>query len=795
MLAARRQATERLFNKPFAAVSDMRMSQNHFDPNIERPDAEGLDPVCHMTVPLRSPKGGSHEFLGTVYVFCNPRCRDKFAADPERYLYAQAPSLARPDTRWVCPMCPEVNEAAPVPCPKCGMALDPTDLDVTAPPAEENPELEQMKRRFYRALGLALPVVALEMGGMLFLQHQTPRWSQGLQGLLASLTLWQGRELWRRGLVSFKDLRLNMFSLVTLGVFAAYVFSLLRFVQTLRAAHTVGVYFETAASITVLLLLGQVLELGARQKTMQAMRALVSLLPQTARRVFPSGEERDVPLSELYPGHRIRVLPYQKVAADGVLQEGQGELDETLLTGESRPVPKQVGDTVIGGAQNGPTPIVVRLTAVGADSFVGQIVQAVQKAQRSRAPVLRLVDQVSAWFVPVVVAVSVLTFGAWLLFAGFDKLPMAVLTSVSVLIVACPCALGLATPMSLQVASMRGALMGLLFREAAALERLALVNTVVFDKTGTLTLGKPVVAALLPAEGFTEEQLLAAATALEQGSEHSLARAVVEHAKAQRLTVAVAQQIVVCPGRGLTGLTEQGPAVVGNAALLAEQGVCVPPDWLGPLALLEQEGQTVIQVAVAGVWRGAIAVHDPLRTEAKAAVDELAALGLQVIMATGDNVRTAQAVAKNLQLGGVYAELTPDAKADLLRSLRQGGRVVAMVGDGINDAQALAHADVGVAMADGTDLARQSAALTLCKSDLRLLKTAVLLSQKTRRNIAQNLWLAFGYNVLAVPVAAGVLYPWLGLALSPMIASGAMSLSSLSVIANALRLRAVELTG
>lgn len=759
-------------------------------------DAEfAIDPICKMKVDPRAPKGGSYDFLGTTYFFCNPRCRDKFAGDPERYLYAQKPTTPPVAARWLCPMCPEVSEEKPVPCPKCGMALEPDQLAMS--PSEESPhsELAQMTWRLKLSSLLTVPVFALEMGGML-LGHHGSTWIVLSEALLTTLVLLACTELWRRGYRSFRDFRLNMFSLITLGVATAYSYSVVRLLQFAiggLVGHPPAVYFESAAMISTLVLLGQVLELRARHKTGEALRALLTLLPATARRVLPSGEERDVPLGELYPGHRVRVLPGQRVCADGVILDGQSSLDESLLTGESMPVPKTVGERVVGGSVNGTGTLLIRLTDVGSDTMVGQIVQAVRRAQRSRAPIERVVDKASAVFVPTVVAAAVITLITWLGIGGVSKLPLAVVSAVSVLIIACPCALGLATPMSILVGSGRGATEGVLFRDAEALERLAVVGTVVLDKTGTLTIGKPSVAALLPRDGVSEETLLSVAASVEQGSEHPLSSAIVGAAKSRQLAFATATTVEALPGRGLRGLTTNGKVVVGTLALLAEEQIAVPHDVLGEILLLQQEGQTVMQVALDGEWLGAIAVHDQLRAGVGETVSKLRKLGLSLVLATGDNEQTAHAIAHRLGISEVHAALKPHDKAALVKTLRSRGQGVAMVGDGINDAEALASADVGVAMGSGTDVAIKSAAVTLLHGELLALLKAMKLSKHIRRNIRQNLWFAFGYNLLAVPIAAGVLYPLVGVLLSPMLASAAMSLSSVSVISNALRLKNVSL--
>ncbi|MFO0575982.1 MAG: heavy metal translocating P-type ATPase [Polyangia bacterium] len=777
-----------------------------------------IDPICKMKVNPAAPKGGSFEFQGTTYYFCNPKCNTRFAADPERYLAPEwkgTKGMAAPaatDARYVCPMDPEIDEAQPGDCRICGMALEPdrplaagaTD-DAAGPQGAQDPELRAMTRRFVAAAALALPVLLLAMGPMLLGRHPGGLASALAQAGLTTLVLVAGLPLWQRGVRSFVARRLNMFSLITLGVLAAYGYStaalLARLAGRSLAAHGDGLYFESAAVITALVLLGQVLELRARHRTGEALRGLLRLVPRTARRLFPDGTERDVPIAEIFPGHRVRVLPGQQVPADGVVLEGRSSVDESLLSGESLPVEKAAGARVAAGTVNGAGTLVCRVTGAGETTLLSQIVRLVSAAQRSRAPVQRVADQVAAYFVPAVLAVALVALVAWLVAGGPAALSVAVTRAVAVLIIACPCALGLATPMSILVATGRGAQAGILLRSAEALERLARVDTLVLDKTGTLTAGRPELLALRPADGVTEDELLRTAASLEQGSEHPLAGAILAAARTRGLPLTAVLEAHAEAGRGLHGQLRDGEGqgsrdvVLGTAELCAEHGAVVPPAAEAELAGWQAAGRTVVHVAVGGAWRGALAVADPIRETTAPALRELEAEGLRLLVASGDSPEVALGVARTLGLaeGAVHARLLPGDKADLVRRLREEGRIVAMAGDGVNDAPALALADVGVAMATGTDLANQSAGLTLLGGDLRGLVRARRLSRATLRNIRQNLAFAFLYNALGVPVAAGLLYPLTGWQLSPMLASAAMSLSSVCVISNALRLRRVAL--
>jgi Cu+-exporting ATPase len=704
-------------------------------------------------------------------------------------------------TLWTCPMHPEIVRDAPGTCPICGMALEPRTAAAEEPP---NPELLDMTRRFRVCAVLTAPLLLLGMSGMLpgggaaaALRHAEGVWPEAL--LATPVVLWGGWPFLVRAWRSVALRSLNMFTLIGLGVAVAYLYSLAAtlfpgfFPDSFRDhAGRVGVYYEPAAVIVTLVLLGQVLELRARSRTGAAIRALLKLAPATARRVSASGAETDVPLSEVRVGDRLRVRPGEKVPVDGRVEEGQSAVDESMVTGEPIPVGKGPGDRVIGATINGTGTFLMRAEKVGADTLLARIVQMVAEAQRSRAPIQRLADRVSAWFVPAVVGVAVLTFVAWGLLGPAPRFAYAIVNAVAVLIIACPCALGLATPMSIMVAAGKGATMGVLFRDAEAIEKLREVGTLVVDKTGTLTEGRPRLTAVRPAEGFTEEGLLRLAASLELGSEHPLASAVVEGARERNLALAAASDFSSRTGKGVTGRVEGKDVAVGNAALFRELGIDAAP--LEPEAEKRRaDGETILFVAAGGRPAGLLAVSDPVKTTSREAIDGLHRESLSVLMLTGDNRRTAEAVARRLGIDEVAAEVLPEQKAETVRRLQESGRVVAMAGDGINDAPALARADVGIAMGTGTDVAMQSAGVTLVKGDLRGILRARRLSAATMRNIRQNLFFALVYNAVGVPIAAGLLYPAFGLLLSPMIAAAAMSFSSVSVIANALRLRSARL--
>jgi Cu+-exporting ATPase len=770
-------------------------------PHLDAP--QPVDPVCGMKVDPQAPKGGTSEYQGQTFHFCNPKCREKFRSDPLKYLAlkSEPPPAPLPGTAYTCPMHPEVVQDHPGSCPKCGMALEP--LTVMAGEAED-PELIRMTRRFWVSLALSVPVVFLGMSEMLpgqpvqrVLSPGALAWAQLV--LASPVVLWGGWPFFERGWASVRNRHLNMFTLIALGTGAAYLFSLFAtfFPGALPHAFTghsgsIPVYFEAAAAITTLVLLGQVLELRARRATSGALRALLSLAPTTARRLREDGSEEDVPLAHVQPGERLRVRPGEKVPVDGVVLEGESAVDESMVTGESLPVEKAPGTQVTGGTVNGTGSLIMRAQRVGRDTLLSRIVQRVSEAQRTRAPIQRLADKVSSIFVPVVIAVAVLTAVIWGVWGPEPRLAYALVNAVAVLIIACPCALGLATPISVVVGTGRGAQVGVLIRDAAALERLEQVDTLVVDKTGTLTEGKPRLVSVVPAAGLDEARLLRLAASLERGSEHPLAAAIMAGAEARGVVLAQVTDFRSLTGKGVTGRVDGAAVGLGNAALLA--ALEVEAGALAQLAeVMRREGQTVVFVVVDGRPAGLLGVADPIKVSTPEALALLRREGLRVVMLTGDSRTTAEAVARKLGITEVVAEVLPEAKGEAVKRLQTEGRVVAMAGDGVNDAPALAQADVGIAMGTGTDIAMESAGVTLVKGDLRGIARARKLSQATLRNIRQNLFFAFLYNVLGVPLAAGALYPVSGLLLSPMFASAAMSLSSVSVIANALRLRRLSL--
>jgi Cu+-exporting ATPase len=770
------------------------------------------DPVCGMKVDTASPRGGTHEHAGKTYFFCNPRCRERFAADPGHWLArgpspaamkapAPAPAHAPGEgpVEWVCPMDPEVLETKPGPCRICGMALEPRTVSLVE---ERNPELEDMTRRLVVAASLTAPLLVLAMGPMVGLDvaHRVgASWRRGAELLLATpVVLWAGWPFFERLWTSLLTRRLNMFTLIGVGTGVAWLYSVAAvllpgaFPASARGhGGEVGLYFESAAVIVTLVLLGQVLELRARARTGGAIRALLGLAPKTARRLEADGSEIDVALELLRPGDRLRVRPGERVPVDGVVLEGASAVDESMVTGEPIPVEKTAGSPVTGGTLNGTGGFVMRARRVGRETLLARIVQLVAEAQRSRAPIQRLADRVAAWFVPGVVAVALLAFAGWLWLGPEPRVAYALLAAVSVLIVACPCALGLATPMSIMVGVGRGAAAGVLVKDAAALEALAGVDTLVVDKTGTLTEGRSRLAAVRALDGEEAEALLLAAS-LERGSEHPLAEAIVKGAAERGLALVPAAGFESRPGRGVRGTVDGRAVLLGNRALLAESGLDPAP----LASLVEAEaaaGRTTALLAVDGRPRAVLSVEDPVRPSAAAALDELRREGLDVVMLTGDQRLPAEAVARALGITRVFAEVLPERKAEIVRALRAEGKTVAMAGDGVNDAPALATAQVGIAMGTGTDVAMQSAGITLVKGDLGGIVRARRLSLATVRNIRQNLFWAFAYNAAAIPVAAGALFPWLGWLLSPMLAAAAMSLSSVTVIANALRLRGARL--
>ena len=758
------------------------------------------DPVCGMQVTPQSARGRV-EYGGRSYLFCSPGCAERFLTQPERWVSpAPAEPPAASGVEYTCPMHPQVVSARPGSCPICGMALEPR-----APSAAEGPsaELADMTRRLRVSAALSAPLLVLAMADMLPgapVHHALGGALSWVQLALATpVVLWGGWPFFERGWASIVRASPNMFTLIAMGTGTAYGYSVVAtvvpgiFPPAFRGHDGgVAVYFEAAAVIVTLVLLGQVLELRARSRTGSAIRALLGLAPATARLVRDDGVEVDIPLAEVKGGMRLRVRPGEKIPVDGVVLEGHTTVDESMLTGEPIPVEKAPGDRVTGGTLNGTGSIVMRAERVGSETLLARIVAMVVEAQRSRAPIQRLADVVAAWFVPAVVVVAVVTLVAWGLFGPPPRMAHAIVNAVAVLIIACPCALGLATPMSVMVGVGRGATAGVLIRDAEALEVLEKVDTLVVDKTGTLTEGKPRLASVIPLPGVDEADLLRLSASLEQASEHPLAAAIVAGAQARGFELVQVDRFRSFTGKGVTGVVGGHTVVLGNRALLEESDV--DPGSLPALAdSLRAAGQTVMLAAVDGRPAGALAVADPIKPSTPEAIAALRAEGIRLVMMTGDSRTTAEAVARSLGIEEVHAEVLPQHKREVVRQLRAAGHVVAMAGDGINDAPALAEADVGIAMGTGADVALEAARVTLVRGDLRGIVRARRLGRATMRNIRQNLFLAFVYNALGIPIAAGALYPVLGLLLNPMIASAAMSLSSVSVIGNALRLRGVEL--
>ncbi|HEY2229380.1 MAG TPA: heavy metal translocating P-type ATPase [Xanthobacteraceae bacterium] len=763
------------------------------------------DPVCGMTVDPRA-TAHRHSLRDHTYCFCSAGCRDKFVADPVKYVGAPAaeaapaaPAAIPPGAVYTCPMHPEIRQIGPGHCPICGMALEPVLATAEAGP---NPELIDMTRRLWIGLLLTAPVVALDMGGHLANLHMPigPRLSNWIELVLATpVVLWAGWPFFVRGWQSVVTRNLNMFTLIAMGTGVAWIYSLIGTLgpQLFPAAFrgpddAVAVYFEAAAVITVLVLVGQVLELRAREQTSGAIRALLDLAPKTARRVKPDGGEEEVALDLIAVGDRLRMRPGEKVAVDGAIIEGRSSLDESMVTGESMPVTKAAGQRVIAGTLNRTGGFIMRAEKVGRDTMLARIVQMVAAAQRSRAPIQRLADQVAAWFVPTVILAAGVAFAAWAMFGPEPRLTYGLVAAVTVLIIACPCALGLATPMSIMVGVGRGARAGVLIKNAEALERMERVDTLVIDKTGTLTEGRPKVVAIVPAAGLDEAEVLRLAAGVERASEHPLAQAIMGAAAERGIALPDVTDFDSPTGKGVVGTVASRKVVLGNAGFLYESGISVA----GLEAEAErqrQEGATAIYLAVDGEARGIIAIADPMKPTTAEALAALTQDGVRVVMLTGDNATTARAVARRLGIAQVEAEVLPEQKSAVVEKLRREGRVVAMAGDGVNDAPALAAADVGIAMGTGTDVAIESAGITLLKGDLTGIVRARRLSAATMRNIRQNLFFAFIYNAAGIPIAAGVLYPSFGILLSPIIGAAAMALSSVSVIGNALRLRRVRL--
>lgn len=753
------------------------------------------DPVCGMTV---DPAASAHhaQYNGQEYHFCSAGCRTKFLSEPGRYVAGHvAAQAAAPGTIFTCPMHPEIRQDHPGTCPICGMALEPLVAGTGTGPS---PELLDMTRRFWIGLGLTLPVFLLEMGGHLFpgLHHLLPlQASIWIQFALATpVVLWAGWPFFQRGWASLRTLNLNMFTLIAMGTGVAWAYSVLAtlmpsvFPDAFRDAEgAVAVYFEAASVITVLVLLGQVLELRAREQTSGAIKALLALAPKTARLLRADGGEEEVPLADIVVGDRLRVRPGEKVPVDATVQEGRSAVDESLVTGESLPVTKAAGDAVIGGTLNQSGALIVRADKVGRDTMLSRIVQMVADAQRSRAPIQRIADQISGWFVPVVLLVALISFLIWAVWGPEPRLAHGLIAAVSVLIIACPCALGLATPMSIMVGIGRGAGMGVLIRSAEALERMEKIDTLIVDKTGTLTEGKPAVTAIVTVPGQTEDTLLRLAAGVERASEHPLALAIVQAAEARGLATPAVMDFDSPTGKGAVGTVEGKRIALGNSRFLDEIGISSAALDADADAL-RRDGATAIFIAVDGTVAGIFAIADPVKQTTPEALAALRAAGIAVVMLTGDNRTTSEAVARRLDITEVEAEVLPDGKSAVVERLKRAGKVVAMAGDGVNDAPALAAADVGIAMGSGTDVAIESAGVTLLKGDLTGIVRARRLSQATMANIRQNLFLAFIYNIAGVPVAAGLLYPFFGVLLSPVIAAAAMALSSVSVVGNALRL-------
>lgn len=769
-----------------------------------------VDPVCGMKVNPAT-AAGSFDYQSTTYYFCNQRCREKFAANPEAVLYPthKAEMPAENTVRYLgaieytCPMDPEVVQLGPGICPKCGMALEPKVFSLTA--EEDTSELDDMKRRFWLCLALTLPVFLLAMSEMIPgqpVQHAIGhRLVTLLQFALATpVVLWGGWPFFERGWASILNRSPNMFTLIAIGTGAAFGYSVVAtllpgfFPNSFRGhGGEVAVYFEAAAVITTLVLLGQVLELRARSQTSSAIKMLLGLAPKTAR-VIRHGKEEDTPLEHVHPGDLLRVRPGEKVPVDGVVTEGRSSVDEAMVTGEPIPVEKEPGSKVTGGTVNATGSFVMRAERVGSETLLAQIVRMVGEAQRSRAPIQRLADSVSAWFVPTVVLAAVITFLIWSFVGPEPRFVYALVNAVAVLIIACPCALGLATPMSVMVGTGRGAMAGVLVKHAEALETLAKVDTLVVDKTGTLTEGRPrLVSLVLSSDKETENELLRLAASLERASEHPLAAAIVAAAVERKIELVGVDQFESLTGKGVVGQVGGKKVALGNQRLMESLSIPVDAAIADEAERLRAEGQTVMLAAVDGRLAGLIGVADPIKASTHEAIRELHADGLRIVMLTGDSRKTAEAVARELGIDEVIAEVLPEQKSEAIKRLQSEGRVVAMAGDGINDAPALAAAEVGIAMGTGTDVAMESAGLTLVKGDLRGIVRARHLSRSVMRNIRQNLFFAFAYNALGVPLAAGILYPFFGLLLSPMIASAAMTFSSVSVISNALRLRRLEL--
>lgn len=773
----------------------------HHETPLTRSGATFKDPVCGMNVDPKTAKGGSSVYNGDTFYFCSPKCKTKFDQNPQAHLSPKPPSKPLPaDVEYTCPMHPQIRQMGPGSCPICGMALEPVTVSLDHP--EDNHEYLDMLKRFWVSTVLSVPLLFITMGGRhLFASEGILRLMPWTEVALATpVVLWGGWPFFVRFWQSLKNRSLNMFTLIGLGVAVAYLYSLVAvlfphvFPDSFKDPMTndVGLYFEAASVIVTLVLLGQVLELKARGQTSAAIKALLGLAPKTARKILSDGSEDDVPLETIHVGDKLRVRPGEKIPVDGVVLEGSSSVDESMVSGEPIPVQKGAGAKVVGATINGTGTLVMQAEKVGKDTLLSQIVQMVAEAQRSRAPIQKLVDQVSAYFVPAVIVSAILTFIVWSLWGPDPKLAHGIINAVAVLIIACPCALGLATPMSIMVATGRGATQGVLFKNAESIELMRKVDTLVIDKTGTLTLGKPKLVTVEPIGNLSAKEFLSLSASLEQASEHPLAQAIVSGAKEKSVPLSNVTDFESVTGKGAKAKVNGRIIAIGNKALMTD--LSVP---LGSAEAksdqLREDGQTVMYASVDGQLAGLLGVMDPIKETTIPAIQALRDAGLKVIMMTGDNQKTAQAVARKVGLDGFFADVLPQGKADIVKKMQGEGRIIGMAGDGINDAPALAQAQVGIAMGTGTDVAMNSAGVTLVKGDLTGIVRARALSEGTLKNIRQNLFFAFIYNTLGIPVAAGVLYPFFGILLSPIIAAAAMSLSSVSVIANSLRLKRVKL--
>ena len=780
-------------------------SHSHADLDHSKTNQLVTDPVCGMKIDPTNAKGGKSAYKDIDYFFCNTKCKTSFDADPDQFIHKHstpaAATSAEKENIYTCPMHPEIRQKGPGSCPICGMALEPEEISLEQ---EKNPELVDFTKRLKVSASLAIPLLLLAMSDLLPgqpVQHALPHWlNAGIQFLLATpVVLWCGLPFFERGWASIKTWNLNMFTLIAIGTGAAYVFSVVAtffpsiFPESLRVhGGMVPLYYEASAVITALVLLGQVMELRARSQTGNAIRALLSLAPKTARKLNSDGTEIDMPVEQIKTGDLLRVHPGEKIPMDGEVTEGRSNVDESMITGEPIPVEKETRSKVTGATLNTTGSFIMKATRVGSDTLLSQIVKMVSQAQRSRAPIQKLADSVASYFVPTVVLISVLTAVIWYLVGPEPKLVYAIVNAVAVLIIACPCALGLATPMAIMVGTGKGATHGVLIKNAEALEHLEKITTLVVDKTGTLTLGKPKLAVVKTVSGFDEKKVLSLAASLEKSSEHPLAEAIVSGATELGVEISAVTEFESITGMGIKGKVHGHTVLAGNTKFLEKYGVAAA-EIVQLAEELQSSGHGAMLIAVDGKPAGVIAVKDPIKPTSKAAIQYFHSQGIEVVMLTGDNKNTAEVVGRELGIDRIEAEVLPAQKGEVIRKLQSQGKKVAMAGDGINDAPALAQADIGIAMGTGTDVAIESAGITLVKGDLMGIVRAHRLSHQTMRNIRQNLIFAFGYNSLGVPIAAGILYPVFGILLSPMLASVAMSLSSLSVIGNSLRLRRLDL--